>query len=305
LGDERTAVLETASAVGLTRLAPWELDPTRASSFGLGEQILQALRSGAEKLLIGLGGSGFNDAGVGMLRALGLRFLDVEGRDVSSGCLGLAKLASLDDSGLSADFRKAAVVAATDVLNPVLGPNGATAVFGPQKGVTPETAGLLEEMMERFLDLAEDLTGRRVRDSPGSGAAGGLGAALALFSDCRTRSGVEVVLDLGRFAEKARGADLIVVGEGRSDSQTAWGKAPVGAAVAGRELGALTVCLSGALGEGYRSMYDRGVDAVMNAVPGPMDLAEAMGRAAELLEDAAERLGRLLSVGSELPIRRL
>ncbi|MDR0354690.1 MAG: glycerate kinase [Deltaproteobacteria bacterium] len=296
LGDGRTAVVETASASGLTRLAPEELDPTKASTYGLGQQILQVIERGAEKLIVGLGGSGTNDAGSGMLKALGLKLLDKDGRELPPGGLPLRELDRIDPSGLRPELARLPIAVASDVQNPLVGPDGASAVFGPQKGATPELVPQLDGALGRFAECAEKVTGRNVLTSPGSGAAGGLGAAFRLFTNAEFRPGVELILAEGRFREKAQGASLIVTGEGRSDGQTVWGKAPVGVSALGAELGVPVVCLSGGLAEGYQKMYDKNILAVMSVIPRPMTLAEAMSDAEPLLVEAAERLARLINV---------
>ncbi|MDR1111198.1 MAG: glycerate kinase [Deltaproteobacteria bacterium] len=296
LGDGETAVLEVASTCGLTRLSASELDPAGASSFGLGQQIRQALALGAKKLLVGLGGSATNDGGAGMLSALGLRFLDRRGRPLPPGGLALADLGGIDAQGLIAELSDIPITIASDVQNPLVGPDGASAVFGPQKGAGPDLILRLDRALARLAEVARDLTGRDVFQCPGAGAAGGLGAAFKLFTQARFSPGVEVVLGEGRFREKAAGASLIITGEGRSDGQTVWGKAPVGVAALGRELGLPTVCLSASLGPGYQKMYDKNIQAIMGMIPGPMALAEAMEQAEPLLEEAAERLARLLDL---------
>ncbi|MDR2367401.1 MAG: glycerate kinase [Deltaproteobacteria bacterium] len=296
LGDGRTAVLEAASACGLGRLAPGELDPAAASSHGLGEQIRDAVSRGAKKLLIGLGGSATNDAGSGMLSALGFRFLGEGGNELGPGGLALAGLAKIESDGYVDRLSGIPIVIASDVQNPLVGPDGASMVFGPQKGASPGMAERLDRALGRFAAVARETTGRDVSGVPGAGAAGGLGAAFWLFTGASFRPGVEVVLSEGKFDEKAAGASLIVTGEGRSDGQTVWGKAPVGVAERGRILGVPTVCLSASLGEGYHKMYGKNVAAVMSMSPGPMGLDESMAMAGPILEDAAERLARLLSV---------
>ncbi|MDR1922249.1 MAG: glycerate kinase [Candidatus Adiutrix sp.] len=296
LGDGLTAVVEVASACGLTRLEPGELDPARASSYGVGQQIRQALGRGVKKLVVGLGGSATNDAGAGMLSALGLKFFDQEGRLLPPGGLALARLGAIDASELMPELGAVSIVAATDVQNPLTGACGASAVFGPQKGVAQELVESFDLALGRFAAVSAALTGREAADKPGAGAAGGLGAAFMFFTEARFQPGIEFVLAEGRFREKAAGASLIITGEGSSDGQTIWGKAPVGVAALGRELGIPTVCLSGSLGPGYQKMYASDIAAVMSMLPSPMGLGEAMARAEELLEDAAERLGRLLAV---------
>ncbi|MDR1296908.1 MAG: glycerate kinase [Deltaproteobacteria bacterium] len=296
LGGTRTAVVEMAAASGLTRLSKQELDPLRASTYGFGLQIRQALAAGAEKLIAGLGGSATNDCGVGMLAALGLRLFDRDGNPVEAIPAMLKKVARIDASGLLPEFAAMPILVASDVQNPLVGPDGASAVFGPQKGATPDQVPVLDDCLRHFATLAGALVGRDVLESPGAGAAGGLGAAFKLFTACEFKPGVEVVLTEGRFLEKAKGANLIVTGEGRSDGQTIWGKAPVGVAALGRRLGAPTVCLAGGLGEGYEKMYQKDIAGLMPMLPGPLTLEEAMAGAGPILAEAAERLGRLVAL---------
>jgi glycerate kinase len=296
LGDNETAVVEMASASGLTRLTLEERDPARANSFGFGQQLRQALARGVKKLIIGLGGSGTNDAGSGMLVALGLRLLDAQGQEVAPGGTTLKQIASIDASNLLSSLSEVPIVVAVDVQNPLIGPDGASAIFGPQKGVTKEMIPVFDASIEHFATLAEKLTGRSVLYSPGAGAAGGLGGAFKLFTNCTFRPGVEVVLSEGKFTEKVQGATLIVTGEGLSDLQTIWGKAPVGVAALGSQYSVPTVCLSASLGEGYEKMYTKGISAIMSMTPGPLELAECMRNAGPILVDAAQRMARLLRV---------
>jgi glycerate kinase len=296
LGDGETAVIEVAAACGLTLLKPEELNPGKASSYGLGQQIRQALDRGAKKLIVGLGGSSTNDAGAGMLQALGLKLLDSQGAPLDAGGLALSQLEKLDSTVITPLLSQLSIVVATDVQNPLVGPCGATAIFGPQKGASAELVAELDQALLRFAEVAGAHTGKNVASNPGAGAAGGLGAAFMLFTEAAFQPGVEVVLREGHFREKAQGACLIITGEGRSDEQTVWGKAPVGVAALGKELGIPTVCLSGSLGEGYQKMYSKDVAALMSMIPYPMDLAIAMAQAERLLEDAAERLAKLISV---------
>ncbi|MDR2387550.1 MAG: glycerate kinase [Deltaproteobacteria bacterium] len=295
LSDNQTAVLEVASTCGLTRLSQDELNPAVTSTFGLGEQIGQALARGAKKLIIGLGGSATNDGGSGLLSALGLKFLDKNGRPLPPGGLALAELARIEPSQELERLSQIAMVIASDVQNPLVGPDGASAVFGPQKGADAELVKKLDLALSRYALVAKELTGREVAQAPGAGAAGGLGAAFMLFTEAKFCPGLEVVLNEGNFDQKAAGASLIVTGEGRSDGQTVWGKAPVGVAQRGKILGLPTVCLSASLGPGYEKMYEKNVSAIMAMSPGPMSLKEAMAQAEPLLEEAAERLARLLA----------
>jgi len=297
LGDGRTAVVETAASSGLTLLSPKELDPASACTFGLGQLIQRALeRPEIERILVGLGGSATNDGGAGMLRALGLKFLDAQGQPVPSGGVGLEQLESIDISGLHPRLKQVRIVLACDVSNPLTGPNGSSAVFGPQKGADSSMVQRLDSALSHYASKAKSITGRDVAELPGAGAAGGLGSAFMFFTDAEFRPGVELVLEDGDFLNKAAGAMLIVTGEGRSDQQTACGKAPVGVAALGQTLGVPTVILAGALGAGYQELYSQNIAGLMSIVPGPIRLTESMTEAAVLLEDAAERLARLLSI---------
>ncbi len=297
LGDGRVAVVETAAAAGLAALAPHERDPLKASSFGTGQLIIKALaRPGVEKLIVGLGGSSTNDAGAGLLSALGARFLDRAGRELPPGGAALAELAGIDLSGLHPGLGRVEIVVASDVTNPLTGPDGASHTFGPQKGADDKMVALLDGALANFARVARAQTGREADTRPGAGAAGGLGAAFLFFTDAVFKSGVRVVLEEGGFRKKAAGAALIVTGEGQSDWQTAWGKAPVGVAEAGRELGAPVVLLSGSLGRGYEELYSHGIGGLASLAPGPLSLEKAMAEAGPLLTAAAERLGRLLNL---------
>lgn len=297
LGDGRTAVVEAAASSGLTLLRPKERNPAMACTFGLGQLIGRTLEyPGVERLLVGLGGSATNDGGTGMLRALGVKFLDGQGQPVPSGGAGLELLESIDLSRLHNRLNQVEIVVASDVSNPLTGPDGASAVFGPQKGADPATVRRLDAALNRYAAIAREATGRAAADRPGAGAAGGLGAAFLFFTEAQFRPGVELVLAEGDFLNKATGATLIVTGEGRTDRQTAWGKAPAGVAALGREIGAPTVVLSGSLGEGWPELYSHDIAGLMSIAPGPISQDESMIRAGKLLEESAERLARLLSI---------
>jgi glycerate kinase len=297
LGDGRTAVVETAASSGLTRLTPEERNPALASTFGLGQMITHALaRPEVERLLVGLGGSATNDGGAGMLTALGAEFLDEGGQAIPPGGLGLERLERIVATGLNPRLRHVQVVVASDVTNPLCGPEGASAVFGPQKGADPALVRRLDLALYRYAQKALEATGRDMAQHPGAGAAGGLGAAFLFFTEADCRPGVQLILEEGDFLTKAAGASLIVTGEGRSDCQTAWGKAPVGVAALGQKLGAPTVILSGSLGEGWQELYNHNIAALMSLSPGPMSLEDSMTNTPRLLEEAAERLARLLSI---------
>jgi len=297
LGGGGAAVIEMAAASGLPLVPRDRRDPRYTTTRGTGDLVRAALDAGLERLVVGIGGSATNDGGTGMARALGVRFLDAEGRDLPEGGAALARLSRIDLSGLDPRVRALDLVVACDVDNPLTGPRGASAVYGPQKGATPAIVAELDAALARYAEVARAATGRDAATLPGAGAAGGLGAGLLFFTPARLRPGVEIVLETTRFDDLVKGADLVVTGEGRTDFQTAMGKAPVGVAAAAKRHGVPVVCLAGGLGEGADDVLAKGVDAVASTVPGPMGLEEAVARGAGLVEAAAARMCRLVKVG--------
>ncbi|MDR2339804.1 MAG: glycerate kinase [Deltaproteobacteria bacterium] len=297
MGDKATAVVEISAACGLAKLLPQELNPSRASTRGFGEQINDALNRGIKRLILGLGGSATNDAGAGMLEALGMRLLKKGGDPVEPGALGLKELATIDPSGLNPRLAEVEIIVACAVKNPLLGPKGTTQIFGPKKGVTNLLMPQLDEALAHFHDVASQATGKNVACAEGAGAAGGVGAALMMYTNSVFEKGVEVVLSHGNFEERAKGASLIITGEGQTDLETVWwGKAPLGVAKAGEKLGIPTVVIAGSLESGYQKLYENGMAGVMSMLPYPMNYPQALRDAAPILEDAAWRLGRLLSI---------
>jgi len=300
LGDGRTAVLEMAAASGLPLVPREKRDPRVTSTVGTGELLRAALDAGLPRAILGIGGSATNDGGAGLARALGVRFLDAKGRDLPEGGAALRGLARIDSSRLDPRLERVELLVACDVDNPLTGPRGASAVYGPQKGATPEMVRELDAALARYAEVARQTTGRDVGAVPGAGAAGGLGAGLLFFTPAKLRPGVEIVLEATGFEEKVRGAALVFTGEGRTDFQTSMGKAPVGVAAAAKRHGVPVVCLSGGLGPGADEVLERGIDALASAMPGPMSLEEAVAGGAALVEAAAARACRLLKVGSRL-----
>jgi glycerate kinase len=289
-----------ASASGLPLVPKERRDPRIASTFGTGELMKAALDAGLRRLVVGIGGSATNDGGTGMARALGARFLDAGGRDLPEGGAALAQLASIDLSGLDPRLAEASILVACDVDNPLCGPRGASAVYGPQKGATPEMVAELDSALAVLARVAMAVTGRDIASSPGAGAAGGLGAGLLFFTPASLRPGVSIVLETTGFETLMRGVDLVLTGEGRTDFQTAMGKAPVGVAEVARRHGVPVICLSGGLGDGADEVLDHGIDALVSTVPQPMTLEACMGQGATLVEAAAARVCRLLKVGLAL-----
>ncbi|MDR2460953.1 MAG: glycerate kinase [Deltaproteobacteria bacterium] len=301
LGDGTTAVVEISAACGLASLSPQELNPARATTYGFGQQIKDALDNGITKLILGLGGSATVDAGAGMLQALGLKLLKKDGSNVEPGPLGLKDLAKIDASEINPRLGEVSITVACAVENPLTGPNGTSMIFGPKKGATNRLIPELDEILGSFHKVASSLTGRDVDSKQGAGAAGGVGAALMLFTDAVFKKGIDVVLTEGKFKEKAQGASLIITGEGKTDLETVWwGKAPLGVSHAGKELNIPTINIAGSLEHGYQRLYDHGVDAVMSMLPYPMNYPQALRDGALFLEDAAWRLAKLLSVNFQV-----
>ncbi|WP_127127099.1 glycerate kinase [Georgenia sp. SYP-B2076] len=295
---ERLAIVEVAAAAGIDLVAPHERDPLRASSAGVGELLLDALDRGATRLVVGLGGSVTNDGGAGMMQALGVRLRDGDGADLPGGGGALARLASLDLSGLDRRVAGLTVEIASDVTNPLLGPEGASAVFGPQKGATPRVVDELDAALHTWARAIADATGRAVADEPGAGAAGGLGAAFLAFFPATMSSGVDVVVRAAHLEEKLDGADLVLTGEGAVDSQTLRGKTPFGVARAARRHDVPVIAFAGYVGDGAEVLYDHGFAALVPIVRSVTDLPAALADGPANLRLAVETVCRVLALRS-------
>ena len=283
---EDTAVVEMAAAAGLLRLVEDERDPRIASTYGVGELVMAALEAGGRRLIVGQGGSATNDGGAGMAQALGVRFLDADGGELPPGGAALARLERIDVSGLDPRPARCEVVAATDVMNPLCGPEGASLVYGPQKGASREVARELDAALRRYGEIVERDMGVPVLGVPGAGAAGGLGAGLIAFLGARIEPGVEVVAEVVRLRERVRGADLVLTGEGKLDGQTGYGKTVAGVARIAAAEGVPVIVVAGMLGEGWERILESGVEGVELIVPRLGTLEEAMERPAEMLAAA-------------------
>ena len=291
--ERRTAFVELAEASGIQALAPAERTALHSTTHGVGELIRAALDAGAERLLLTLGGSATNDGGAGMLMALGARLHDAAGRELPPGGAALEHLAELDLSGLDPRLADLHVEAAVDVDNPLLGERGASAVFGPQKGATPDDVARLDAALARFADVAAGALGEEHRDLPGAGAAGGMGFAARAFLGAELRPGIELVMEQVGFSGLLADADLVITGEGQLDGQSLAGKTPVGVARAAQARGVPVVVLAGRLAPGWQAAMAEGVTAAFALADGPMALEEALARCAELLADRAESTVRL------------
>ena len=289
LGDGRTVVIEMAAASGITLVPEGRRDPRVASTFGTGQLIRAALDEGFRRIVVGIGGSATNDGGSGMAKALGVRFVDGRGETLPEGGAALSRLVSIELSGIDPRLVETEILVACDVDNPLTGPRGASAIFGPQKGATPAVVAELDAALERYARVASAVTGRDVAGRPGAGAAGGLGAGLLFFTPARLVPGIDLVLDSTRFDDQVRGATLVIVGEGRTDHQTAMGKAPVGVARVAARHGVPVLLVSGSLGPGAEEVLAQGIGRMVQAAPEGMPVPEAMSRAAELLEAAVAK----------------
>ena len=286
--EDGTAVIESAEATGLTRLKENERDPRVTTSYGVGELIAAALERGCRRVSVGLGGSATNDGGAGMAAALGARFLDADSNDLPPAGSALAALERIDISGLDPRLAGTTVVAAADVSNPLCGPEGASLVYGPQKGASTAVAVELDAALFRYADVVERDLGVHVLTVPGAGAAGGLGAGLIAFAGAQVRPGFEVVAEAVGLREGLLGADLLLTGEGRLDAQTGYGKTVAGAARMAAECGARTLIVPGALAPGWEAVLDY-ADAVEPVAGSVLTAEEAMARPAETLSMTVER----------------
>ena len=300
LDGGRVAFAELAAASGLAQIAPADRDARAATTRGTGRLIAAALDAGVERITIGLGGSATTDGGAGLLRELGVRFFDRSGAELPDGGAALGRLEGIDASGLDQRLRRVQLVVASDVSNPLLGPHGAAATYGPQKGADERTVAELDAALARYATAVEVATGRSVADLPGAGAAGGTAAGLLAFTDAVIRPGADVVAEIVGLAAALEGADLAITGEGRADEQTLRGKTAMGVLSLASPRATPVVLLCGALGAGSEALGVAGFAVVQPIPDRPLSLQDSMARTAELLHDAAARLARTIELGMAL-----
>ncbi len=300
LGDERTAAIEMASCAGLPLVPPALRDPRITTTYGVGELILAALERGCRRFIIGIGGSATNDGGAGMAQALGASLVDEAGQPIAPGGAALPTLAHISTAAMDARLRECAFDVACDVTNPLCGPTGASAVYGPQKGATPEMVVQLDAALVHYARIIERDLGLTVRDIPGAGAAGGLGAGLLAFLGATLRPGAQIVLEAVGLEAHMPDADLVITAEGQLDSQTAYGKSVGAVAALAKRYGIPVLALAGGLGEHYQQAYALGIDAIATLPSRPMTLDYAMQQASSLTSDAIERALRLMLVGKQV-----
>jgi len=290
LGEGETAVIEMAAASGLHLAPKAQRDPRMTTSYGTGELIKAALDRGVKTIILGIGGSATNDGGAGMMQALGARLLDENRQALPPGGAALAQLAYIDLSGVDPRLQQVSITAACDVDNPLCGANGASAVFGPQKGATPEMVTQLDAALRHYGTLLEQATGREVINAPGAGAAGGMGAALLGMLNARLRPGIEIVIETLQLEEALRDADLVITGEGRLDSQSIHGKTPIGVARVAKRFGLPVIGIAGSLSKDYQVVHQHGIDAAFSVLDRVVSLEEALAEAADNLEVTARNV---------------
>ena len=296
LGSSRTAVVEMAAASGIHLVKPEERNIYLASSFGTGQLINAALDHGCDKLIIGLGGSATNDGGMGMMKALGAQFLGQEGAPLAPDVRALLQLAKIDLQYLDPRLTKTEIVVACDVNNPLCGKNGASRIFGPQKGATGDDIVVLDKALARYGDVLAINTGRNIAIEPGSGAAGGMGAALIGLIDAVLKPGVDLVIGIVELAKSIVDADLVITGEGRIDSQTIHGKTPVGVAKIAKSHNLPVICIAGSVEDDADIIHQLGIDEIYSVIEGDYDLTEVLIEAGHKLTQAAQKIAKSLNL---------
>ena len=296
MGDGITAVIEMAAASGLPLLSADERNPFKTTTFGTGEFILDALKKGTKKVIVGIGGSATVDGGSGMAQALGAKFLDEKGKELLGTGGNLERIKTIDISGMDKRIKDVEFLVACDVSNPLLGDNGAARVYGPQKGATPEMVETLESGLANLSQVIKKDLGKDVANEPGAGAAGGLGVGLMAFLNASLKPGIDIVIDVVNLSEKIKGCNLVITGEGRLDYQTAFGKTPAGVARVASEQGIPVIAIGGQVGENTSNIHSCGITAYFSAIRCPMSDKDIKEKAAEMLSECSEEIGRLLKI---------
>jgi len=299
LGDGVCAVVEMAAASGLTLVPPEKLNPLVATTYGTGELLRAVLDAGCRRLIVGIGGSATNDGGAGMVQALGVRLLDECDKELPRGGAALARLSRIDTSGLDHRLARWQVIVACDVTNPLCGTQGASRVYGPQKGATEEMCRQLDGALANYAMIIKRDLGISVMDIPGAGAAGGLGAGLVAFLGAKLVPGIEIVSEAVGLTDHLKEAALVFTGEGRIDPQTLFGKTVAGVAEKAKAFGVPVIAIVGGLAGNYEKVYQQGIDVALSIAPGPISLKKSMNDAERLVADAAERALKLVLINLE------
>jgi glycerate 2-kinase len=299
LGDGETAVIEMAAASGLPLVAADQRNPMITTTYGTGELIKHALDNDCRHIIIGIGGSATNDGGIGMAKALGVKFLDQEGLDIGHGGGSLSKLYNIDISEMDKRIKDCKITVACDVDNPLCGPRGATFTFGPQKGAGEEMLEILDKNLEHYAEIIKTTLGVDIKDCPGSGAAGGLGGGLMAFMNIKLQKGIDIVIETLKLEKCIEDADLVITGEGMMDYQTQYGKTPYGVAKIAKKYDIPVVAIVGQIGKDANVLYDMGIDSIFSIVDGVITLENALANSAKLMQNAAERIMRLYKIAEQ------
>jgi glycerate kinase len=299
-GDERSAFIEMAAASGLELVPAAQRDPLITNSYGTGELIKNALDRGVEHIIIGIGGSATNDGGSGMMQALGARLLDQQGNEIAFGGGALPQLARIEIDQLDKRIQQCRIEVACDVTNPLTGEEGASAIFGPQKGATPELVKQLDKALAHYAEIIHRDLDIDVMHIAGGGAAGGMGAALHAFCQAELRRGIEIVTEALGLAEQVKDADLVITGEGRIDSQTINGKVPIGVAKVAKQFNKPVIGIAGSLTEDVGVVHQHGLDAVFSVLFSIGSLEDALANAAQNVRLTARNVAATIKLGQEL-----
>ncbi|WP_386690810.1 Glycerate 2-kinase [Lonepinella sp. MS14434] len=297
-GDKQTAFIEMAAASGLHLVPIVQRNPLYTTSYGTGELINAALNCGVKKVILGIGGSATNDGGVGMLQALGAKFLDIQGNEINLGGANLATIAKINLSHLNPKLQAVKFEVACDVNNPLCGENGASAVFGPQKGATPDIVKILDQALLHFAQIVQKELGLKIQDQAGAGAAGGMGGGLLLLPNVQLKAGVQIVMDAVHLSDYIQHADLVITGEGRMDGQSIHGKTPIGVSKTAKRFNKPVVAIVGCLRKDYDVVYDHGIDAVFPIIRQVNSLENILKAGRENLISTAENVARLWRIKS-------
>lgn len=298
MGDEKTAVIEMASASGLHFVDEVTKNPLITTTYGTGQLVKACLDKGVEKIILGIGGSATNDGGAGFAQALGVSLKDKKGHELSFGGAALSQLHTIDVSGLDARLKDVRIEIASDVSNPLCGEKGASYVFGPQKGAIPETIRILDDALRHYSAIIKEQLGKDVAQTPGAGAAGGLGAGLLVFTNAQMRRGVDIIIEYTNLHEIIKKADYVFTGEGGIDFQTEFGKTPYGVAQVAKSENKKIIAIAGYLGKGIETLYDM-FDAIFGIMPGVMTMPEAIKTATKNIERTTENIIRLLLINTK------
>lgn len=294
MGNGEIAVIEMASASGIQFVNRDTKNPLVTTTYGTGELIRACLDKGIKKIILGIGGSATNDGGAGMAEALGVRFYDEAGNPLPRGGGALGRLHHIDLSGLDSRLAQVDIQVACDVTNPLCGEQGASAIFGPQKGATPEMVAQLDSNLAHYAAVIRNQLGKEIATVPGAGAAGGLGAGLMAFTQCTLRRGIDIVVEFSGLSDKLAGADFCFTGEGRIDYQTKFGKTPYGVARTAKAQGVPVIAVSGCVGEGVEALYGEGIDTIFGIIPRADNIEALLKEGPINMERACENIGRLL-----------